>query len=192
MTPYSSAIEQQMQRLYASLSEKDRRRYAAIEAIKLGWGGVSYISELFGCDYYTLRLGTEELDDAAAMSMSGIRRPGGGRKSARESIAGLEAAFLRVLAKHTAGSPMDETVKWTNLQRAEIAELLQAEGITVSVTVVDQLLEKYDYRKRKAQKRVSPKTHPQRNDQFEKIAQLITTYEAEGNPVISMDTKKKN
>ncbi|MEA5624213.1 hypothetical protein [Nostoc sp. UHCC 0251] len=79
MTPYSSKIEQQMQRLYSSLNEKDRRRYAAIESIKLGWGGISYISNLFGCDYYTLRLGMEELDDKAAMSMSKIRRQGGGR-----------------------------------------------------------------------------------------------------------------
>jgi hypothetical protein len=138
MTPYSSEIEQQMQRLYSSLNEKDRRRYAAIEAIKLGWGGISYVSGLFGCDYYTLRQGMAELDDEASMSMSGIRREGGGRKSALESIEGLDAAFLGVLAEHTAGSPMDETVKWTNLKRQEIAELLAAEGIIVSVTVVDQ------------------------------------------------------
>ncbi len=109
---------------------------------------MSYISQLFGCDYYTLRLGMEELDDAVAMSMSGIRRQGGGRKSAIKSIEGLDAAFLRVLAQHTAGSPMDETVKWTNLTRQEIAELLQAEGIEVSVTVVDQLLERHHYRAR--------------------------------------------
>ena len=114
MSPYSSEIEQQIQRLYSSLSEKDRRRYAAIEAIKLGWGGMSYISQLLGCDYYTLRLGMEELDDETAMRMNGIRRPGGGRKSATLSIEGLDAAFLRVLAQHTAGSPMDEAVKWTN------------------------------------------------------------------------------
>ena len=82
-----------MQRLYSSLSEKDRRRYAAIESIKLGWGGISYISNLFGCDYYALRLGMEELDDKAAMSMSKIRRQGGGRKSALSSIEGLETVF---------------------------------------------------------------------------------------------------
>lgn len=191
MTPYSSEIEQQIQRLYSSLSEKDRRRYAAIEAIKLGWGGMSYISQLLGCDYYRLRLGMEELDDETAMRMSGIRRPGGGRKSATLSIEGLDAAFLRVLAQHTAGSPMDETVKWTNLTRQEIAELLQADGIEVSVTVVDQLLERHHYRKRKAQKRLSSGNHPQRNEQFEKIEQLVETYQAAGHPVISMDTKKK-
>ncbi|MEE3719929.1 hypothetical protein V2H45_24620 [Tumidithrix elongata RA019] len=59
---------------------------------------------------------------------------------------------MRVLERHTAGSPMDETLKWTNLKRHEIAELLKEEGIEVSVTVVDQLLEKHHFRKRKAVK----------------------------------------
>lgn len=192
MTPYSSEIEAQMQRFYHSLNEKDRRRYGAIEALKLGWGGISYISQLFGCDYYTLRLGMEELDDEESMSLSGIRRPGGGRKAVLETLAGLDETFLEVLAQHTAGSPMDETVKWTNLSRHEIVELLAAKGITVSVTVVDQLLERHHYRKRKAQKRLSTGEHPQRNEQFEKIEQLIETYQTVGNPVMSMDTKKKN
>ncbi|MEH1940166.1 MAG: hypothetical protein V7L01_08125 [Nostoc sp.] len=55
-----------------------------------------------------------------------------------------------MLERHTAGSPMDESVKWTNLKRHEIAGLLENEGIKVSVTVVDQLLEKHNFRKRKA------------------------------------------
>lgn len=181
-----------MQRLYSSLNEKDRRRYAGIESVKLGWGGMSYISHLFNCDYYTLRLGVEELKDEPSMGMSGIRREGGGRKSALESIEGLDAAFLRVLVQHTAGSPMDETVKWTNLTRHEIAELLKAEGVNVSVTVVDQLLKRHHYRKRKAQKRLSSQEHPLRNEQFENIECLIESYQSAGNPVISMDTKKKN
>lgn len=153
-----------MQRLYHSLSEKDRRRYAAIEALKLGWGGITYISQLFGCDYYTIRFGMEELDSEAGMSMSEIRRSGGGRKSAFETIEGLDAAFLKVIAQHTAGSPTEEQVKWTNLTRQEIAELLKGEGINVSVTVVDQLLEKYHYRKRQAQKRLTTGSHPQRHE----------------------------
>jgi hypothetical protein len=73
MNPYPSAIEAQMQRLYSSLSGKDLRRYAAIEAVKLGWGGISYISQLFGCDDYTLRLGCAELGDAEAMSQPRMR-----------------------------------------------------------------------------------------------------------------------
>lgn len=192
MQPYFDAVETHMQRLYQSLSEKDRRRYAAIEALKLGWGGITYISQLFGCDYYTIRFGLAELEDEESMSMSGIRRSGGGRKSAFETIQGLDNAFLKVIAQHTAGSPMNDLVKWTNLTRQEIAELLLGEGITVSVTVVDQLLEKYNYRKRKAQKRLVTGEHPQRNDQFENIERLKIAYQAAGNPVLSMDTKKKN
>lgn len=160
MNSYPSKVEQQMQRFYHSLSEKDRRRYAAIEAIKLGWGGRTYISQLFKCDYYTIRFGIKELDDQSAMKIEGIRRSGGGRKSAFETIKGLDEAFVRVIAQHTAGSPMNEQIKWTNLTRTEIAQLLQEEGITVSVTVVDQLLEKHNYRQRKAPKRIATGKHP--------------------------------
>jgi len=65
-----------------------------------------------------IRFGMSELESDEALSMGEIRRAGGGRKSAFESIEGLDEAFLRVIAQHTAGSPMDETVKWTNLTRA--------------------------------------------------------------------------
>jgi len=192
MQPYPAQIEAQMQRYDQSLSEKDRRRYAAIEAVKLGYGGQAYIRRLFGCHHETLGLGLAELEDESALAGERIRRPGGGGKSAFATIAELDEAFLRVLERYTAGSPMDETIKWTNLTRQEIARLLRAEGISVSVTVVDQLLEKHNYRKRKAQKRLATGAHPQRNEQFENIDQLKSTYQAVGNPVLSMDTKKKN
>lgn len=192
MNPYPSKVEEQMQQFYHSLSEKERRRYAAIEAVKLRWGGITYISQLFGCDYHTIQFGIEELDDQSAMNMKGIRRAGGGRKSALEKIKGLDETFLKIIAQYTAGSPMDGQVKWTNLNRREISQLLKEEGTTVSVTVVDQLLEKHNYRKRKAQKRTATGEHPQRDQQFKKIEQLKKSYLKAGNPVLSMDTKKKN
>ncbi|NJN56517.1 MAG: hypothetical protein HC879_02995 [Leptolyngbyaceae cyanobacterium SL_5_9] len=192
MQPYSLEVEQQMRRFYRSLSEKDRRRYAAVEAFKLGWGGITYISQLFECDDKPIRNGMKELEQEAVLNQSKIRQAGGGRKSAFETIEGLDAAFLRVIAQHTAGSPTDETVRWTNLTRQEIAELLKSEGIGVSVTVVDQLLEKHHYRKRKAQKRVATGTHPGRNQQFENIERLKEAYQTAGNPVLSRDTKKEN
>jgi len=97
-----------------------------------------------------------------------------------------------VLERHTAGSPMDERVKWTNLKRQEIAALLKEEGIEVSVTVVDQLLEKHNFRKRKAVKTLATGESEHRNEQFEAIEQLKGIYQAAGNPVMSMDTKKEN
>lgn len=192
MQPYPVAIEAQMQRYYRSLSEKERRRYAAIEAVKLGYGGQAYIRRLFGCHHETLALGRAELEDETALEGERIRQVGGGRKSAFETIAGLDEAFLRVLERHTAGSPMDETVKWTNLKRQEIATLLQEEDIEVSVTVVDQLLEKHHFRKRKAVKTLATGESEHRNEQFETIEQLKQTYQTAGNPVMSMDTKKEN
>ncbi len=71
-----------------------------------------------------------------------IRKPGGGRKSVLSTAVGLDDAFFTVLKNHTAGSLMDEAIKWTNLKRGEISERLKEHGFYVSVTVVDQLLEK--------------------------------------------------
>ena len=192
MQPYPTEIEALMQRYYQSLSEKDRRRYAAIEAMKLGYGGQAYIRRLFGCHHETLALGMAELEDETALERERIRQVGGGRKSAFETIAGLDEAFLRVLEQYTAGSPMDETIKWTNLKRHEIATLLQEEGVKVSVTVVDQLLAKHNFRKRKAMKVLATGENEHRNEQFERIEQLQQTYQASGNPILSMDTKKEN
>ena len=193
MKGYPVEVEAHMKSFYTSLSEKDRRRYAAIEALKLGYGGQQYIWRLLGCDRESIKRGMRELNDSEALSSPRIRRPGSGRKSAFETIPGLDEAFLRVLLQQTAGSPMDETVKWTNLTRVEISALLeQQEDIKVSVTVVDQLLAKHHYRRRQASKRRITGRHAHRNEQFGKIAQLREEYETSDNPVMSMDTKKRN
>lgn len=111
MPSYPPEVETQMQRLYNSLSEKDRRRYAAVEALKLGRGGKTYISQLFGCDDEAMQLGRQELDDDEALTRQRIRQPGGGRKRKVEHLDGLDAAFIETLETHTAGSPMDATIK---------------------------------------------------------------------------------
>jgi Rhodopirellula transposase DDE domain len=175
MPPYPVEVEQQMQRFYHSLSEKDRRRYAAVEALKLDRGGLTYISQLLKCDDEAMQLGKRELEQQQGLSQGRVRRAGGGRKAALATIAGLDEAFLRVIAKHTAGSPTDEPIKWTNLTRSEIARLLNAEGMSVSVTVVDQLLARHNYCKRKAQKRLASGVHPQPNERLENIEQLSSS-----------------
>ena len=190
--PYPPEIEDQMRRFYQSLSEKERRRYAGIEAVKLGHGGISYIGEVLACNHRTVVHGMEELNDPKALEGEGIRQSGGGRKPALESVEGLDEAFFRVIDKHTAGSPMDETVKWTNLTRQQIADGLKEEGITVSVTVVDQLLERHNFRRRQAFKSVAGGQSEHRDEQFQNIERLQQEYKVKGNPILSMDTKKKN
>ena len=88
---------------------------------------------------------------------------------------------------------MDASVKWTHLSRRQIAERLADEAaISISVTVVDQLLKKHQFRRRQALKRKATGNSPERNAQFEKIEELIETYQAAAHPVISMDTKKRS
>jgi len=79
---YSAAVERHMLRLYESLSEKDRRRYAAVEAEKLGHGGVQYIAELFDCDPDTIHHGAQDMDQLPADEALGrVRKKGGSKKS---------------------------------------------------------------------------------------------------------------
>lgn len=192
MPQYSKEIEAVMKAFYESLREKDRRRYAAIEAQKLGHGGISYIERVLGCDSNTISKGIRELSNPEALEQTRIREQGGGRKRCLEIIPGLEAAFLQVVENYTAGSPMEAKVKWTNLTQQEIADRLREQGIEVSVTVVKQLLDKHDFVRRKAQKRKSTGEFEDRDKQFTQIAQLKAEYINSPNPIISMDTKKKS
>jgi hypothetical protein len=190
---YTPEVEAQMRNFYHSLSEKDRRRYAAIEATKLGHGGITYICRVLHCDAGTVTRGLQDLKRSLSEKEKRIRQAGGGRKSVLATMEGLDEAFLAVLKNHTAGSPMDESVKWSNLSRNEIAEKLKQHGFTVSVTVVDQLLDKHHFRRRQAFKVEAGKKHiPHRDEQFNNIERLKEAYQSQGNPVMSMDVKKKS
>ena len=190
-TKYDDEIEKDMRSLYESLSEKDRRRYAAIEAKKLGHGGIVYIATLFDCDEKTIRKGIKELANKESLEQTTIRRSGGGRKPTIPMTKDIDEIFLKILRDHTAGDPMDEKIKWTNLTRCEIREKLRKKGIKVSVNIVRKLLKKHGFVKRKALKKTSIGQHKNRDKQFKKIAKLRKEYEKSGNPIISIDAKKK-
>ena len=93
---YAPEIEQQMKTVYDSLSEKDRRIYAAIEAQKFPRGGITYIAEILGCHRKTIRRGIKELKDPRTLPKDRIRRPGGGAKSQGE-LAGRHVRGGRAL-----------------------------------------------------------------------------------------------
>lgn len=193
MKKYPKEIEEQIEAFYKSLSEKERRRYAGIEAIKLGYGGVSYISKILKCDYGTVLKGQKELKSGLENNKSRQRKEGGGRKSILLTREGIDEAFLEVVLNSTAGSPMDENIKWTNLSQEEIAKRLGDKGFEVSFPIAKQLLDKHNFRRRKAFKTLSGQENIEnRDEQFKNIERLKETYQAEGNPVVSMDVKKRN
>ena len=190
MEPYKKEIEELMKKLYNSLSEKDKRRYAAFEARRLGRGGVKYVMKGLGCSKETIRKGFQELDSGPSFDAP-IRKKGGGRKRALDIINRIDDIFLEVLKDNTAGNPMKENMFWTNLTQKEISEGMKEKGIDISVTVVKQLLKKHGYVKRKQQKKKTVKSCEGRDEQFRKIKKLRKIYEKTDNPIISIDAKKK-
>lgn len=204
MQSYPPEFESVISRYYESLNERDRRRYAGIEAFKLGHGGQNYIANILGCSRRTVRKGAAEVSGLPIRTVQErigkvpdefpkIRKSGGGRKLYWVSRPEIDEQFLSVLRDHTAGDPMNEKVVWTNLREWEIVQALKNEhDVSVSRNVVRQLLKKHGYRLRKSQKRQAMKENvPDRNKQFDNILKLRSEYLKAGNPVISMDTKKK-
>jgi Rhodopirellula transposase DDE domain len=192
MIKYLKEIEVTMKTFYQTLSEKDRRRYAEMEASKLGYGGQKYICEVLGCDAGTVKRGNDELQEGRDPLGGRIRKPGGGRQKIREKIENIDEVFLEIVKDHTAGSPMDEEVKWTNLGQRAISKAFKEKGYKVSEHVVKQLLKKHKYVQRKMQKTKTVKETALRNEQFENIKDLREEYTRSENPIISIDVKKKS
>jgi len=180
-----------MRAFYTTLSEKDRRRYAAIEAMKLGYGGQKYICDILGCNPDTVKSGVEELASGLIIGEDRIRKPGGGKKKIMETVTHLDEVFTEILKDHTAGSPMSEEIKWTNLTLVDISKAFKTKGMNISEHVVKQLLEKHGFVKRKMQKAITMKETENRNEPFERISELREEYAQSENPIISIDVKKK-
>ena len=189
---YPEEIEQKMRAFFETLNEKDRRGYAGIEAIKLGHGGQKYISNVLGCHPQTVMVGIDEITNGTETPEKRIRKPGGGRKKKIETEENIDEVFFEILKHHTAGSPMDDKIKWTNLSPKEISKAFELKGMNISPYVVKQLLKKHGFVERKMQKTVTMKDCEDRNEQFERISELIDEYSKSKNPIISIDVKKKN
>ena len=191
-TKYSKDIEQKMKAFFNALNEKDRRHYAGLEALKLGHGGQKYISSVLGCHHQTVMTGIDEIVNGTEIPEGRLRKPGGGRKKIIETEGKIDNVFFEILSHHTAGSPINAEIKWTNLSLKEISEAFNSKGMNITPHVVKQLLKKHGFVERKMQKAVAMKTCKDRNEQFERIHKLINGYKESKNPIISIDAKKKN
>src|SRR5713101_1423932 len=190
--PYDPAIEHQLRQYYQSLSEKDRRRFAAVEAIKLGHGGIRYIAKVLGCDPQTVKDGMRELthlpDDPAGTR---VRKPGGGRKKAEAKHPELIQRVQHTIKDRTAGDPMRQDVVWTDVTPQEISDSLQAQAVCVGPRIVRRILDTLGFARRQIAKVLPGGDSPHRHQQFRHLAELIQEFLEAGNPVLSIDTKKK-
>jgi len=194
MIRYNQETEAQMKLFFSGLPEKDQRHYAACEAIKLGWGGKSYISELFQITHYRIRMGEKELthpDLYAEIPVGKQRRLGGGRKRKELSEPELVALLTDFIENNKAGSPTDPTVFWIHLKPKEIAaQFFEQTGRKVSHGFVKRLLKSLGYRYRKMSKNLATGSSPFREQQFQIIFDLLLIVNA-NTPILSIDCKKK-
>jgi Rhodopirellula transposase DDE domain len=190
--PYDPEIEELLRQYHRSLSEKDRRRFAAIEAIKLGHGGIEYIARVLGCDPQTVRDGMRELkqlpEDPAGPR---VRKPGGGRKKAEVNQPELIQHVQRTIEHRTAGDPMRSHVVWTDLTPQAISDCLHEQTVCASPRIVRRILDTLGFARRQIAKVLPGGDSPHRDPQFRHLAHLIQEFQEAGNPVLSMDTKKK-
>lgn len=189
---YTPAIEQLLRQYYQSLSEKDRRRFAAVEAIKLGHGGIRYIANVLGCDPHTVKEGMREIEQLPAdPAEHRVRKSGGGRKKTEAKHPAVLEQVQNALKDRTAGDPMRQDVRWTDATPQEISDSLQAHAVCVGPRIVRRILDRLGFARRQIAKVLPGGDSPQRREQFRHLAHLIQEFLDAGNPVLSIDTKKK-
>jgi hypothetical protein len=196
MTP-----SQQLQEKYAALgpllNERQARLWAATEARALGRGGVTLVARATGISRKRIQAGVQELEGSVARtpatappSAERVRRPGGGRRTLAASDPGLIAALEALVAPATRGDPMSP-LRWTSKSTPQLAAELTAQGHPVSARTVARLLKELEYSLQGLRKTREGKDHPDRDAQFEHLNARITAFQARGQPVISVDAKKK-
>ena len=171
------------------LDERSRRRWAAAESRAIGYGGDAVVSSATGLARATIRKGRGEIARDEAPT-DRIRRPGGGRPRIQQDQPGIQAALEALVDPLTRGDPTSP-LRWTCKSRAKLAAALTEQGWRVSSTTVGRLLHRLGYRLQSPRKRQEGATHPDRNAQFEHINRTADEHLSAGQPVISVDTKKK-
>ena len=187
-----AGMEQNMRDFFSTLSEKDRRRFAAFEARQLGYGGIGYIAGVLGCSRKTITRGIAELDQLANDPAAGrIRRPGAGRKKSITPGSEVEQNLNSLLETRTAGDPDDADIVFTDLSPSTLSVKLAEMGTPVSDETIREWMDGEGLRLRKISKVLPGGSTPDRNSQFERIGELIDQYTTAGNPWFSVDSKAK-
>jgi transposase len=177
------------------LDERARRLWAAVEARTIGRGGISQVAEATRLSRATIRAGLQELAHPRSTTvpqapMERVRRPGGGRKPLGAHDPHLVRALETLLDPVTRGDPMS-LLRWTCKSAAKLAAALQTQGHVVSERTVNRLLHDLGYSLQANRKTLEGRAHPDRDAQFQYINRRAKAFQRQGQPVVSVDTKKK-
>ncbi len=175
--------------IFPHLDERQRRLLMGAEARALGHGGIRMVARAAGVREATVSLGVDELDSGAG-PLGRVRRPGGGRKRAADLDPGLLPALLALVEPQERGDPMSP-LRWTTLSTRNLADELTRQGHKVSEGTVGALLRQEGFSLQGNAKTVEGMQHPDRDAQFSYIGEQAREHLSAGDPVVSVDAKKK-
>ena len=194
MTPAAASdAERRWLKVLGTLNEAQARLYVAQRALESGRGGISRLAALTGMSRPTIYKGAAELRakrQVLASEAGRIRQLGGGRKRVEEVEPALKKVLTRIVEENTAGDPMS-LLKWTAKSTRMIAEELSRRGHPVSAVTVGRCLHDMGYSLQANAKSLEGAQHPDRDAQFRYLNTQVKAFVRSGNPVVSVDTKKK-
>jgi hypothetical protein len=193
-----AAVIEWIREKYLSLSEvlneRSRRLWAATEARSLGRGGIAAVVAATEMSSATVHKGIRELETGESgeevLSTGRIRRSGGGRKRARDLQRGLIEA-LELLVEPTARGDPESALRWTCKSTSNLAAELKRQGFQVGPRTVARELKEQDFNLQANRKTREGTSHPDRDAQFHYINEQVLRFQRRGQPVVSVDTKKK-
>jgi transposase len=185
-----AAIRQRFLAVSPVLDERGRRLWTAAEAQAVGYGGVSLVARATGLTRPTIYAGLQELAQGAALPAGRVRRPGAGGKPLTQTQPGLRAALDALVEPLCRGDP-ESPLRWTCKGVRRLAAELQKQGLRIGRQKVADLLAELGYSLQANRKTREGNQHPDRDAQFEYITTQVRQFQGRGQPVISVDTKKK-
>jgi hypothetical protein len=183
------AIRQRWKSVGGKLDERGRRLFAACEVRTAGWGGLAVVSKITGLARSTINRGADDLD-AKPLPKGRVRRAGGGRRALCDKDPGLAPALKRLVEPATLGDPMRPLI-WVSKSMEKLAATLTEMGHPISADTVRKELVKLGFSRQFNRKADEGSKHPDRDAQFEHINAKVVAAQARQQPVISVDTKKK-
>lgn len=189
-----AGIKQRFNAINGSLNERARRLFVASEARAYGYGGIAAVARATGVAPRTIGSGLKELDaqesGAKPLDIKRVRKPGAGRKKATEKDPTL-LPHLKELAEATTRGDPESPLLWTSRSQRNFVAELKKQGHQTSAPMVGRLLKELGYSLQANSKRLEGAQHPDRNAQFENINEKVRRQLEKNEPVISVDTKKK-
>jgi hypothetical protein len=183
-------IQEKYHHMFPSFTERTKRLWCAVEARQLGWGGVSLVQQATGVSRTTIKKGIDELAHPADLSPLQSRHAGGGRKPLSEYCPDLPEALDALIDPVERGDP-ESPLRWTCKSTRLLAQELNRQGYNIGATTVRILLHQLEYSLQGNRKTREGEDNPDRNDQFLYINDHVKRFLHAGQPVISVDTKKK-